>query len=562
MNSARAQHWWFWSAAILTALKIWLTRGQALFAIGPAAADDRLFLNLAAALLRGEWLGSYDTMTLAKGPFYSIWVAGVASCGLPLRLAEQLAYAGACATVVWALTPLVQAAWARAGVYLLLLCNPMTYEMVVLGRVLRQNIYTPLALVVFAGLIALYARRARTLRQLSPWAVALGLAGAAFWLTREESVWLAPSVALLAGAALWGAWQHGGLLQLRHMGGALGVAAVCFATPLLVISTMNARTYGYFGIVEFNAREFKDAYGSLMRVEIGPRLPFVPVSRAAREAIYEASPAFAELRPFLEGDIGRGWAAASQCVTHRSVEEREIAGGWFMWALRDAVAAAGYTHDAKEALAFYKRIAAEVNTACMQGQIPAGPARSGMLPPWRDGQTQALASTFVEFADFFASFRGFNAHSPASMGDTASLQLFHRMTRERLSPSPDSPATREMDAPSPLDQWRTAVLQRIGKALRWVLFSLTIAAHAGAIWLLIQQWRQRRISYYFIVAVASWGACAASLLINALVHITSFPTLATGQLAAAYPLLLMFIAAVGLAIAKAGPLASDNTSKP
>ena len=58
MNSARAQRWWFWSAAVLTALKIWLTRGQALFAIGPATADDRLFLNLAAALLRGEWLGS------------------------------------------------------------------------------------------------------------------------------------------------------------------------------------------------------------------------------------------------------------------------------------------------------------------------------------------------------------------------------------------------------------------------------------------------------------------------------------------------------------------------
>ncbi|MBP6307217.1 MAG: hypothetical protein KA334_00745, partial [Opitutaceae bacterium] len=464
--------------------------------------------------------------------------------------------------VVWALAPLVQAAWARAGVYLLLLCNPMSYEMVVLGRVLRQNIYTPLALVVFAGLIALYTRRAGTYRQLVPWGVALGLAGAAFWLTREESVWLAPSVALRAGAALWGARQHGGLRQLRHMGSALGVAVVCSVTPLLVVSTLNARFYGYFGIVEFNAREFKDAYGSLMRVEIGPKLPFIPVSRAAREAIYEASPAFAELRPFLEGDIGRGWAAASQCVTHRSVEDREIAGGWFMWALRDAVAATGHTHSAKEALAFYKRIAAEVNQSCAEGRLAAGPPRSGMLPPWRTGQTQALASTFVEFADFFASFRGFNAHSPASMGDTSSLQLFHRMTRERLSPSPDGPATREMDAPSPLDQWRTAVLQRIGKALRWVLFSLTIAAHAGAIWLLIQQWRQRRISYYFIVAVASWGACAASLLINALVHITSFPTLATGQFAAAYPLLLLFIAAIGLGVARADAIQPEGVSKP
>lgn len=551
MNSARAQRWWFWSAAVLTALKIWLTRGQALFAIGPAAADDRLFLNLAAALLRGEWLGSYDTMTLAKGPFYSIWVAGVASCGLPLRLAEQLAYAGACAAVVWALAPLVQAAWARAGVYLLLLCNPMTYEMIVLGRVLRQNIYTPLALVVFAGLIALYARRARTLRQLSPWAVALGLAGAAFWLTREESVWLAPSVALLAGAALWGAWQHSGLRQLRHMGGALGVAVVCFATPLLVISTINARTYGYFGIVEFNAREFKDAYGSLMRVEVGPRLPFVPVSRAAREAIYETSPAFAELRPFLEGDIGRGWAVSSLSLTHRPVEEREIAGGWFMWALRDAVAATGHAHNAKEALTFYTRIANEVNQACTAGRLSAGPERSGMLPPWRDGQTAALARALAEFTNYFVTFRGFSAYTPASVGDESSIHLFRAMTRERISPSAERPGTFAEDEASPLDAWKTSSLHRTGKTLRWILSTLVFAAHAGAVWLAVRAWRTRRLPYMLLLAVAAWGACLSCLLINALVHVTSFPTLATGQFAAAYPLLLLFVGAVAIGVARA-----------
>ena len=562
MFTLRSSRCWFWCAVALTFLKIWLTRGQAVFAIGPASIDDRLFLRLGNSILNGEWLGAYDNLTLVKGPFYPMWVAGVSAMGVPLRLAEQLAYAGACALLIHAIAPALRPLWARTSLYLILLWNPMTYEMPTLGRVLRQNIYTPLAIVIFAALIALYARRGASWKRLLPWACTLGLSFSAFWLTREESIWIAPSVIVLLGAALWGAWCSGRAAQLRLMLAALGVGGLLAFIPILTVCTLNAHYYKWFGTVEYRSSEFNNAYGALLRVRIGPEIYRIPVTREAREAIYAVSPAFAELRPFLEGELGATWSRISQGFTNIPAEQRQIAGGWFMWCLREAVTASGHTHNAGESMAFFQRIADEVNQACDEGRLPAGPKRSGFLPPWRDGQTQALASTFVEFADFFASFRGFNAHSPASMGDTASLQLFHRMTRERLSPSPDSPATREMDAPSPLDQWRTAVLQRIGKALRWVLFSLTIAAHAGTIWLMLQQWRLRQVSYYFIVAVAAWGACAASLLINALVHITSFPTLATGQFAAAYPLLLLFIAAIGLGVARADAIQPEGVSKP
>lgn len=549
MNQRQVQRWWFWGAVLLTLVKIWLTRGQAVFAIGPAAVDDRLFLRLAESILHGDWLGNYDIYTLVKGPFYSIWVALVAACGVPLRLAEQCAYAGACALLVRALAPLIQAAWARGSLYLLLLCNPMTYEMIVLGRVLRQNIYTPLAITIFAALVALYTHCGLPLRRLLPWAITLGFAGGAFWLTREESIWIAPSVALLLGAALWGAWQHGRGAQLATMGRALGVATICLSLPLLSVCTLNARHYGWFGTVEINSKEFNAAYGALLRLQVGPTYPFTPVSREAREAAYRISPAFAELRPFLEGDIGRSWAGPSQSLTQRPPEERQIAGGWFMWALRDAVAAAGYTHHAREALDFYAQLAREVNAACDSGKIAAGPPRTGMLPPGREGQAQAWAVAFGEFADYFVAFRGFSAHAPASIGNDPSLQLFRRMTRERLSPSPESPGTLAMDNPTPLDSWRTAALQRIGKILRKTLQMLVFAAHAGAVWLAIRQWRRRQFSYCLVLAVAAWGACVACLLINALVHVTSFPTLSTGQFAAAYPLLLLFIGAVAVGLA-------------
>lgn len=546
----RIDRWW-WTAGALTALKVWLVSGQALFAIGPDSHDDHLFLTLADAVLKGEWLGRYHSLTLAKGPFYSLWIAAVALTGLPLKLAEQVAYAGACALVVRALGPLLRNRGAGLAVYALLLWNPMTFHAPVTGRILRQVIYVPLSLMVFAGLVALYARSGERARRLMPWAAVLGLVYAAFWLTREESLWLGPSIVLLGGAALVEACRRRGSEGFRAMLAAGGVALACAALPILSVCALNAHYYGWFGSVELRAREFEGAYGALLRVRDGPESAFVPVSRQARGRIYAVSPAFAELRPYLEGESGRSWAAYSNAVLREAglpatlgvsaTGDPEILGAWFLWALRNAMGLAGHHRDARSALAHYQRIALEVNAACDAGRLPAGPPRSGFLPAWRDGQTTALVRATAIFAAYFALFRGFDAHTPPSMGDERQLRLFRDLSRESLSPTLAAAST---EAPRPaLDLWREAALQRIGDALRWVLAGLVLAAHAVVLARAGQLLWRRQITYPFLLAVAAWGACAASLLINALIHITSFPTLEVNYLLPAYPLLLLFIVA-------------------
>jgi hypothetical protein len=535
---------WFWAACALTILKLWLTNGQTLFAIGDASYDDRLFLNLATALLRGEWLGSYNSLTLAKGPFYPLWVAFVFLLGVPLRQAEQLLYAGACALTVRALAPLVKNGWGRLGLYALLLWNPMSFDTQELGRVMRQNIYPPLTLILFAAMIALYVRRGESWRRLAPWAATLGLAWAAFWLTREESIWIAPSLILLGAAVIIGAWRHSPA-ALLNVGRVAVIATLCALAPILTICALNARYYGWFGTVEFRARAFKDAFGALLRVRPEEEIPFVPVTRATRERIYAVSPAFAELKPQLEGNIGRNWASVSSFLTHRRPEEREIAVGWFMWALRQTVEEMGHGRNARDALAFYEQIAREVNQACDDGRLPAGPHRSGFMPPWREGQILALARTFLEFANQFESFNRFNAHTPGSVGSASDLDYFRDVIRTRLSP-PTQALGYEYVLPyqKRLDGWKVDVLHRIGKTLRHVLLALVWAAQV--LWLVRAGqliWR-RQLTYPFVLAVAAWGGCAACLLVCALVQVTSFPTLSIVYFAPAYPLLLLFVAAV------------------
>jgi hypothetical protein len=150
-----SSRWWLGATLLLTAFKLWLTRGQPVYAIGPAAHEEKLFLQLANHIVRGEWLGPYTQMTLAKGSFYSLFVAVVFWIGLPLFFAQQLLYAGACAAFSRACAPAIRSAAVRFLIYAFLLWNPMTYEAPTMGRVMRQHVYIPLGILIFAGMVAL-----------------------------------------------------------------------------------------------------------------------------------------------------------------------------------------------------------------------------------------------------------------------------------------------------------------------------------------------------------------------------------------------------------------------
>lgn len=531
---------WLGLGLALTALKLWLTRGQGVYALGYAGHDDQLFIKLAEHLVRGEWLGPYNELTLAKGPGYSIFIAVTFALGLPLFLAQHLLYAGACWAFVQALRPAITAAGWRCAIYLLLLWNPMTFDAPSMGRVLRQQIYGPLALLILAGLVALCLRRHETIRRQAPWTVLLGLAAGAFYLTREETVWLLPSALLLGGTYVIWAWRQtrgAGLRAAGLLAGALAIAAL----PVFIVSAQNQRYYGWFGTCEFRASAFKDAYGALLRVQVGPERPLIPVSREAREAIAEVSPAFAVLQQQFDAGLAANWAGASEFFTKIPAAEGQIGGGWMMWAFREAAAKAGYHRSAGSALKFYRRLADEVNRACDTGALPAGPRRSGFMPPWRETQTGTYLKAVRDFADFVVSFRHFSARPPASSGAPEELAQFRALTLERISP----PAG-ELDVVGAaryiLNLRKVEWLQSIGKALRPGLLVLFIVAQLLAgLRLLHAVWR-RQWSFPLTVAAAAWGALAASVLMHAMIEVTSFPVLTVSSFAPVYPLILVFIA--------------------
>jgi hypothetical protein len=531
--------WPYLIAISFVCLKLWLVAAQPVVAIGPAGHDDRLYLDLANNILKGHWLGHYSQFTLAKGPMYSLWIAGACMLGLSLPLSLHLLYLAGCTLVVTALRPFLPGAKTACALFLLLWLNPMTYEMPVLGRVLRQNLYTPSALLFFAGLIALSSQLKAPFWHRAAWGCLLGISGAALWLTREESIWIAPSALLLVVWACIVSWRLGA--RLPPLLAPSIAALLCGGLIMTIVCTLNRIHYGWFGTVEFRAPQFIQAYGSLQRVESSYEISLVPVTREARLQTYAHSAAFAELRPYLEGEIGKNWAAASSPFTHHPAEDMEIAGGWFMWALRDATHAAGHTQNAKEALLFYSKIADQVNAACDNHALPAKPRRNSLVPSWRPENTLRLKEVLLEHLLYFISFKGFSAYPPDSVGTAPVLQLFSDLTRNNLAHSPEAP---ELDHPTQtkVNRWKLDLLQALGSTVRWVAVSLIFSAFIGWILIAMQSVRLRHFPGLFAVSTAALGAAIAVWMINLLVHVLSFPNCSPGAFAQAYPFLLLFAA--------------------
>ena len=537
------RHRWTLGGIALVVLKLWLVGAQSIFALGFASHDDALFINRAQDLLNGTWLGPYHQLTLAHAPMYPLFIAATWLLHVPLFTAQQLLYVAGCTALVAAMRPLL--AHARTGflLFAILLFNPVTFDTAIHGRVLRQNLLPGLTLLALAGLVGFVARREAPRGQLVRWLSLTAIAVPAIWLTRNESIWTLPCLGLVLAFGAWSVWRDGRPDRLRRMIllGTLPLAG--WAAGLGTVSALNWHHYGVFTTTEFKQRDFNDAYGALCRVEPVRWRQFIHVPREVRERLYPLSPAFAELQPHLEGELGLAWAGISESVHHIPAAEREIGAGWFMWALRDAVIRAGHGGSARDVADYYRRLAHEINTACDQGLIAAGPRRSGFLPPLRREHLTPFLQSAGTTLQMVVRFEQMSVRADPSAGSPEELARFARLTRGRLSPP-----VGERAEPVWLESVRLAILDSIrrtyaaaapwagGAALLALLFAWALAL------------RRRCLPFFGVLSLALAGSVLALIAIVSLINATSFPALTTGYLSGSYGLWLLFCVSGWLAL--------------
>src|SRR5450759_4776741 len=175
---------------------------------------------------------------------------------------------------------------------------------------------------------------------------------------------------------------------------------------------------------DFVSGNFPRAYGLWQSVDAGPPLPYVPISRAQRLAVYRVSVAAAELESSMEGPeqawIGPGCGGLGVCD--------DIAGGWIPWAVRDAASRAGYFRSAAAAQAFFGRLGDEIAAACASGRLRCHTPMPSMLPTPASVSGRRLLESAWRAARYTVGFQLANGRRAVSKATPEQWTQFRRVT--------------------------------------------------------------------------------------------------------------------------------------
>ena len=514
--------------ALILLFSLWLRAGFPILAIaGPH--DDLLLVRMAVTIGAGNWLGDYNNLTLAKGAAYPVFLVANHITGLPLKFSEHLLYLLAALFFASILGRLYGTKWATLVSFTLLAFIPTAWEPGVSGRIVRECLYVSLSLFVLALAVRCFVSSksisvADELREKRLFLVLLGLVAGIYWLTREEGVWLLPSVAILFACWLWSR-----RLMLRPW----RVTALFLAIPLipafLVVGTVNSLNffkYGVFRNNDFRSGEFQAAYGALSRIKHDHWQRYVFFPKDARERAYRFSPAVRELQPYFDGAEGETWRRVG-CNQMNMTRCPEILAGWFMWALRDVVAAAGHYRSAKEADSFYTRLAAEVNAACDQHPGECLPYRQTLIPPWRDEYLLDTARASREVFEKLITLGGFiGERGRVSWGPPEQLALMNLISNGPLLPPEQAAGDARQTAPnlvSKRDRIRYEIAENLAKAENIIArFGVPASIIAWLAWIIIAI-RRRKLDAGLVISSALVAAVGVRILLLAFLEATSMP---------------------------------------
>ena len=530
------------SLVAITFYKFWLADVYSLRAIY-APQDDYLFINLARNILDGNWLGEYNQYTLMKGLFYPLWIAFINLFEIPLLTAQQLLYALSCTIFLLAINPHVKNKWWLILIYAFLIFNPFSIGV---DRVLRLGIYPSLTILVFTCAYGLYSRSISARSSSIWWAVGLGISLAAFWHTREERIWIMPSLAMLLGVGLLHAIY-------KYKTKAVGFVLISM-TPVVIVysstlslSYINWKHYRIFTPLEIGTEEFKSAYSGLLRIRTETFIRHYPVTHETINKASNVSPAFREIKPAL---LAKSGEYPSLNFGMRASH--------FIWTLRDSVQASGYYNfehaidpkDIPETLDLYKRIGHEIHTACDSGKLDCATLLNPFFPQWRMEDNAQILTTLNQTVTRLVTWGGFDykvndMRSEPFYPETNMLEtllLFRSVTNESLRPHRRNAANYlpafEQDRihvkrKTARNIWRN-FYQRLSPVF-FIVFSILI------IFRFIYEVIRRRLQTMTTFSVALLGGILSHSLIMTLIQINAFTEVLRRSQFTVYPVLIMFI---------------------
>lgn len=516
-------------------IKQLLVIGIPLFAHAGAGHDDRLMINMADSLINGEWLGEYSEKTLVKGLFFPFFLAVNHLFGIPYSLSIPGIYSIGCMIFVFGIKKLFPTELPLFIIFLALLFNPISFADETFLRVYRNSLTATQALIISGSMFAVYLNRfEKTWIQLL-WAICGGLGLASLWHTREDGIWIIPlvlGVIVITGIVII-ARKERPLKERVKKSIITVVPVVILILSTIIISSINYAYYGIYTTNELNNSNFTKAIKIIYSVQPSEEVTRASVPRSTMTKIYEVSPTLNHIKIELEASLDR-WSWYEKDAKVRQVED-----GFFFWALREAVANAGYYENAVKADDFYKNVAQELEAGFANGELERRPTMpSALMSPWRDEFSQELPIAFLKTVNYVVSFEAIKTSITDSIDDGKSgVLLFEEITNDQ--------ARINGEAISLSDQIRIALLNGVTGIYRIIgavaFIGALLAYGLISVFILIKKLRNKYelMDCWLVLSALLFSAC---VLVGGVAYtdISAYVAISYWYLAGAYPLIIAF----------------------
>jgi hypothetical protein len=304
--------------------------------------DDGLFFRLSTSLIKNQWLGSWDSLTLAKGPLHSILSAIAFKAGLQVYAYKRIFYL--IASLLFVAIGMGHARrWIRLLTLIALLCDPFLFGQGGM-RNLREGTYIPLQIITFAlGLWIL--DRLNNRNRLNPpvylASLGMGLGFGLMAITREARIllWLEAGIFfLLAAYKLVASKSHHKLASSAISIALIALISVLgMASPIVALRSVNASHYGAPISTNLEEGYLPKLYAKLSGIKLKGEQPIarVTISEKTLAELRQSSASHGGTLGSVIDHLDPSWKGYI-CKKHPETCN-EYGGGYMMWALRMSI---------------------------------------------------------------------------------------------------------------------------------------------------------------------------------------------------------------------------------
>ena len=388
-----------------------------------ATYDDQLGWLHGASILSGKWLGEYNQLTLAKGPGFSLFVAGNYLLGIPITLSMGFLLLFSAIYFRYCLYRIRVSPIIVELIFLTLIFDPAFLP----ARILRDYICAPLLILFIASLLDICFYSAPRIQKFRLWRPILsGLPLGFLGITREDTVWIFFGFILFILLLIFQNRRCRGYITSLLKYSSIYIVGSSFVIAGVML--MNYLIYGIFLVNDFQEPQFARALNAIYSVDSGPEVNKISVSKIKREAIYGVSNSFSELKGSLENPTN-SWLGASCQLSATACGDF---GSYWVWAFRDSVASKGYYVDAQKTSHFYKKIADQIEAACSIGKLHCIPNLVSLMPRLPNGY---LRKIYLDIRPAFRVLLHSNSaiSPPITDGSEADIDIAKRLLGNPLA---------------------------------------------------------------------------------------------------------------------------------